>query len=76
MRGMHIGEQLVNHCIQKAKEKNYKILQFNAVVSTNLRALKLYKKLGFIQLGTIPNGFLMKDGTYQDIIPHYIELKP
>lgn len=76
MRGMHIGEQLVKHCIQKAKEKNYKILQFNAVVSTNLRALKLYKKLGFVQLGTIPNGFLMKDGTYQDIIPHYIELKP
>ncbi|MCI5608245.1 MAG: GNAT family N-acetyltransferase, partial [Spirochaetia bacterium] len=36
---------------------------------------KLYKKLGFIQLGKIPNGFLLKNGKYEDIIPHYIELK-
>ncbi|MGN1480226.1 MAG: GNAT family N-acetyltransferase, partial [Acutalibacteraceae bacterium] len=38
------------------------------------RALRLYKKLGFTPLGVIPNGFLMKDGTYEDIVPHYIEL--
>jgi hypothetical protein len=34
----------------------------------------LYKKLGFTQLGVIPKGFLLKDGNYEDIIPHYIEL--
>ena len=45
-----------------------------AVVATNTSALKLYKKLGFIQLGAIPNGFLMKDGHYEDIIPHYIKI--
>ena len=43
-----------------------------APVSTS--ALKLYKKLGFTQLGVIPKGFLLKDGNYEDIIPHYIEL--
>ena len=73
-RGNHIGEMLVKHCIKKAKEINFRILQFNAVVSTNYSALALYKKLGFIQLGTIPKGFLLKNGEYQDIIPHYIEL--
>lgn len=73
-RGMHIGEFLVKDCIAKAKEIGFKILQFNAVVATNTSALKLYAKLGFTQLGIIPNGFLMKDGTYEDIIPHYIEL--
>ena len=50
------------------------ILQFNAVVSTNLPALKLYEKMGFTQLGVIPNGFRMPDNRYTDIIPHYIEL--
>lgn len=70
-RGQHIGELLVTHCMKQAKKSGFGILQFNAVVKTNEAALKLYKKLGFIQLGVIPNGFLMKDGHYEDIIPHY-----
>ena len=74
MRGRHIGEALVRHCILKAKELGFGILQFNAVVSTNESALALYKKLGFTKLGVIPHGFRMKDGHYEDIIPHYIEL--
>ena len=71
MRGHHIGEKLVTHCMSKAKELGFKILQFNAVVKSNEQALRLYEKLGFIKLGIIPHGFLMKDGTYEDIIPHY-----
>ena len=73
-RGQHMGELLVKDCLIKAKELGFKILQFNAVVATNISALKLYKKLGFKQLGIIPKGFLLKDGTYEDIIPHYKEL--
>lgn len=72
LRGHHIGELLVTHCMKQARIQGFKILQFNAVVKTNTGALHLYKKLGFTQLGIIPNGFLMKDGTYEDIIPHYI----
>lgn len=71
LRGHHIGEKLVTHCMKKAKELGFGILQFNAVVKTNEPALKLYKKLGFTQLGVIPGGFLMKDGHFEDIIPHY-----
>lgn len=57
--------------MEQAKRLGFGILQFNAVVSTNHAALKLYKKLGFTRLGVIPGGFLMKDGHYEDIIPHY-----
>lgn len=74
VRGQRIGEKLVVHCISKAKELGFKILQFNAVVRTNEYALRLYKKLGFVKLGIIPNGFLMKDGSYEDIVPHYLVL--
>lgn len=73
-RGRHIGEALVQDCLQQARRHGYKILQFNAVVATNTAALHLYKKMGFTPLGIIPNGFLKKDGSYEDIIPHYIEL--
>ena len=73
-RGKQIGEFLVTDCIKRAPEFDFKILQFNAVVASNKAALHLYKKLGFIQLGIIPKGFLLKDGTYEDIIPHYLTL--
>ncbi len=74
MRGQKIGEILVKHCIEQAKKLGFGILQFNAVVKTNEPAMKLYKKLGFTQLGVIPGGFRMKDGHYEDIIPHYYVL--
>lgn len=74
IRGQHIGEKLVVHCKQKAAELGFGILQFNAVVKTNYGALHLYKKLGFVPLGTIPRGFRMDDGSYEDIVPHYCVL--
>jgi len=71
LRGRHLGELLVTHCMAKGKELGFRILQFNAVVATNRPALALYRKLGFVQLGVIPGGFRLPDGSYQDIIPHY-----
>ena len=73
-RGQHIGEKLVKDCIRKAKEIGFLILQFNAVVETNLHARHLYERIGFHQLGIIPKGFRMKDGHYENICPYYIEL--
>jgi ribosomal protein S18 acetylase RimI-like enzyme len=57
--------------MSRAKEFGFRILQFNAVVRTNESALALYRKLGFVQLGVIPGGFRKKDGTFEDITPHY-----
>lgn len=71
IRWLYIGEKLVLDCLKMAKEKQFRILQFNAVVATNTHALHLYERIGFKKLGTIPGGFRMPDGTYEDIIPHY-----
>ena len=73
-RGLHIGEQLVKDCLIQGKEHGYGVLQFNAVVANNVHARHLYERLGFTQLGTIPKGFRMKDGHYEDICPYYHEL--
>jgi L-amino acid N-acyltransferase YncA len=73
-RGQHIGEKLVTDCIRKAKKIGFGILQFNAVVETNIHARHLYERIGFTQLGVIPKGFRMKDGSFANICPYYIEL--
>ncbi len=74
IRGAHIGEKLVLDCIKMAKEKGFRVLQFNAVVASNVHALHLYERIGFTKLGVIPGGFRMPDGHYEDIIPHYYVL--
>ena len=70
-RGQHIGEKLVLDCLDKAKELGFRVLQFNAVVESNIHARHLYERLGFVQLGTIPGGFRMRDGHYENICPYY-----
>lgn len=74
-RGYHIGRKLVEDCLVQGKRCGFRVLQFNAVVATNTHARNLYEGLGFKQLGTIPKGFRMKDGSYEDICPYYKELR-
>lgn len=73
-RGLHIGEKLVLDCMEQAKRIGFGVLQFNAVVKSNTHARHLYERIGFKQLGTIPGGFRMKSGEYEDICPYYIVL--
>lgn len=70
-RGLHIGERLVRHSLAKGRELGFGVLQFNAVVASNLPAIRLYEKLGFVRLGTVPGGFLNREAVYEDIILFY-----
>lgn len=70
-RGARIGERLVRDCMEQGAAHGFLVLQFNAVVAANTRARALYERLGFVRLGTIPKGFRMKDGHYEDICPYY-----
>ena len=74
LRGQHIGEMLVKHSMAQAKVEGFRVLQFNAVVASNIHALHLYERLGFTAMTPIPGGFRLPDGNYADIIPHYIVL--
>lgn len=74
-RGNKIGKQLVLHSIETSKILKYKILQFNAVVTTNQYAIQLYEKLGFIKIGKVPKSYRNISGEYEDILLYYIDLE-
>lgn len=74
MRDLHIGELLVKDCLSKGREYGFGVIQFNAVVESNIHARHLYERLGFVPLGTVPKGFRMKDGHFENICLYYHEL--
>jgi L-amino acid N-acyltransferase YncA len=56
-RGMGLGMALGEHSLKEASRLGYRALQFNIVVSTNEPAMRLWKKLGFAIVGTLPGAF-------------------
>lgn len=73
-RVRHVGEKLVLDSLVQGKKLGFRLMQFNAVVASNVHARHLYERVGFRPLGVIPGGFRLKDGSYEDICPYYIEL--
>ena len=55
--GKGIGRAMGETAIAEAKTAGFLAMQFNYVVSTNTRAVELWKSLGFTIIGTIPRGF-------------------
>jgi GNAT superfamily N-acetyltransferase len=55
--GHGVGRALAEHAIEWARQANFSAMQFNFVVSTNSRAIALWKKLGFSIVGILPQAF-------------------
>ena len=55
--GRGVGRTLGEHVIAWAHAEGYRLMQFNAVVESNTRAVQLWRSLGFEVLGTLPEGF-------------------
>jgi L-amino acid N-acyltransferase YncA len=56
-RGLGVGRALGEHCLETARALGFRAMQFNAVVTTNVASLNLWRSLGFIIVGTVPRGF-------------------
>ncbi len=65
-RGQGIGTLLVKASFKIAKNLGFQAMQFNMVLSGNVVARKLYAKLGFQTIGTIPEAVRNPDGSFQD----------
>lgn len=55
--GRGVGRAMGLHALEEARRAGYLAMQFNFVVSTNLRAVRLWKRLGFSIVGTLPKAF-------------------
>lgn len=56
-QGHGIGRLLGEEVLKLAREAGYVGMQFNAVVETNIAAVKLWQSLGFKIMTTIPRAF-------------------
>jgi len=56
-RGHGVGRALCQDMIDWAAASGFRAIQFNAVVETNERAVKLWQDLGFQIIGTVPEAF-------------------
>jgi ribosomal protein S18 acetylase RimI-like enzyme len=56
-RGLGIGRAMGEHCLGEARRLGYRSMQFNFVVSTNEAAVRLWQRLGFTIVGTLPGAF-------------------
>lgn len=63
--GMGIGRVMIQELCDNAKRIGMEQMELE-VVSTNIRAIALYTKMGFKIYGTFPNNMKYKDGTYTD----------
>ncbi len=56
-RGRGLGREICAHSLDEARRLGFKAMQFNLVVSTNERAIRLWRDMGFETVGTLPKAF-------------------
>ena len=56
-QGKGIARAMCEHSLVRARERGFRAMQFNHVVSTNTRAVALWQSLGFDIVGTLPLAF-------------------
>ena len=66
-RGQRLGRPLVKESLEVTKKLGFKAMQYNAVVASNTSAIRIYLELGFRIIGTIPDGYRLKNEELTDM---------
>ncbi len=66
--GRGVARAMCRHSMHHAQARGFRAMQFNFVVSTNVRAVKLWQDLGFEIAGTLPRAF--RHPTYGEVDAH------
>jgi GNAT superfamily N-acetyltransferase len=72
--GKGVGYQMCQFSLQLAKELGFRAMQYNFVISSNIRAVALWQRCGFQIVGTIPEGFQSPSRGYVDVFIMYQKL--
>jgi ribosomal protein S18 acetylase RimI-like enzyme len=73
-QGRGIARAMCIHSLERAKQHGFRAMQFNFVVSTNERAVKLWSSLGFETVGRLPRAFKHPEKGFVDALVMYREL--
>jgi ribosomal protein S18 acetylase RimI-like enzyme len=66
--GRGVARRMGEHSLQRARERGFRAMQFNFVVATNERAVRLWQSLGFETVGRLPLAFLHPRHGYTDAL--------
>ena len=73
-RGRGVAAAMCEHSQAFARAKGFRAMQFNFVVETNERAVKLWQRLGFDVVGRLPGAFRHSTRGYVDALVMYKSL--
>jgi ribosomal protein S18 acetylase RimI-like enzyme len=66
--GRGIGSAMCAHSLARAKERGFRAMQFNFVISTNDGAVRLWERFGFKTVGRLPEAFAHPKHGYVDVL--------
>lgn len=66
--GRGVAARMAAHAFARARALGYRAMQFNFVVSTNVRAVALWHRLGFDIVGRLPDAFRHPAAGYVDAL--------
>jgi ribosomal protein S18 acetylase RimI-like enzyme len=69
--GKGVARAMCAHSLEQAKSQGFRAMQFNFVVSSNERAVRLWKSFGFEIIGRLPEAFRHPSGNYADAYVMY-----
>ena len=72
--GQGLARAMCAHSLERASARGFRAMQFNCVVSTNERAVRLWQRCGFAIVGRVPGAFLHPRLGYVDTLVMYREL--
>lgn len=73
-QGKGVARAMCEHSLERARQRSFRAMQFNFVVSSNERAVRLWESLGFAILARLPKAFLHPQLGYVDAFVMYREL--
>jgi len=67
-RGRGIARAMCLHSLEEARKRGFSAMQFNFVIASNERAVRLWESLGFSTIGRLPKAFLHPRLGYVDAL--------
>ena len=65
---------MLSHSLDTARAAGFRAMQFNFVVETNTRAIDIWRRAGFAEVGRLPHAFRHPERGFVDALVLYKDL--